>query len=392
MPQPHFRVTLAFDPQGKNYLTQVASGIYQQSQAQPEIEYVVSYPWFSERSAVPLEQVGMPADGTITGVRWHSLPRLKQKQQPTISVGPEGLLLEEFPWVGPDYAAVARLACEFFAARGYRRIEYFHCGGVYSPHSKILRDACQDTADLLGLECSMFQMDIHHNDPQSPTLYEQIKALANYLKNTPRPCAVFTMDDHHAWRVSEACRIAGLNIPREVSILGVRSDDYLCEFAKPALSHIHIDYQEIGRVAAQQIERYILGEQPPRHILTQGFQVRERASSSMTAHHNPVVETAVHFMQANLHDSITVDAIAKAAHVSRRTLIRRFTDILGKPPTEVLREMRIDLAKKLLSNTELPLIEVTLRCGLSDQSQLSRMIRDATGKTPAALRREYRLS
>jgi len=41
---------------------------------------------------------------------------------------------------------------------------------------------------------------------------------------------------------------------------------------------------------------------------------------------------------------LTVDVIAKAARVSRHTLIRRLMNHLQKPPCDVLRELRVDHA------------------------------------------------
>ncbi|WP_269541430.1 helix-turn-helix domain-containing protein [Cerasicoccus fimbriatus] len=389
MAKHSYQVALGFDPQGKSYLTQVASGIFQESRVQPDLDYVVMYPWFHLPRGLTREQMLAQTDGSITGVRQESIDLIRQNKMPTITVGPEALVLEDFPWIGPDYVGIARLACEFFAARGYRRIEYFHCGDYFTPHSLVLRDASMEAASSLRMECHVFQLDVWQPGGKGVRLDEQLTALAEYLKSVPLPCAVFAPDDHHSWRVCQACKIAGLEIPRDVSILGVRSDDYICEFSKPALSHIHIDYQEIGRLAARQIAEFVRGKAPPLRMLTRGFQIHERASSSMTAHRNPVVEAAVHYMQANLHESVSVDMIAASARVSRRTLIRRFNEILDKPPTEVLRELRLDHAKKLLSNSDLPFSEVALRCGLSDQPQLNRMIREATGKTPAQFRREY---
>jgi AraC family transcriptional regulator len=48
---------------------------------------------------------------------------------------------------------------------------------------------------------------------------------------------------------------------------------------------------------------------------------------------------------------------------------------------------RIERAKQLLRDTELPVLQVALRTGFASQSHLSTAFKRATGSTPGAYRR-----
>lgn len=60
---------------------------------------------------------------------------------------------------------------------------------------------------------------------------------------------------------------------------------------------------------------------------------------------------------------------------------------LGCVPGEYLVRRRLDAAEALLRDGTLPIAEVALATGYSDQSALTRRLKRRRGVTPAALRR-----
>jgi AraC family transcriptional regulator len=62
----------------------------------------------------------------------------------------------------------------------------------------------------------------------------------------------------------------------------------------------------------------------------------------------------------------------------------------GESYGEMVRRLRLDRARRLLSETELPLAEVALESGYCDQSHLTRTFRAELETTPAAFRRSRR--
>lgn len=82
-----------------------------------------------------------------------------------------------------------------------------------------------------------------------------------------------------------------------------------------------------------------------------------------------------------------VDAVARAAGVSRRTLERRIRDAVGVSPGVLSRIARFRRASDVLvSRTDLTLAQVAFACGYSDQPHLTREVRRWGHTTPARLR------
>lgn len=92
------------------------------------------------------------------------------------------------------------------------------------------------------------------------------------------------------------------------------------------------------------------------------------------------------FLREHLGDpGLDADTVARACHVSRRTLYR----IVGEGGVAArLRRLRIDRASALLlAARDLPVAAVGLTCGFDSESGFHRAFRAATGQTPGEYRR-----
>lgn len=100
------------------------------------------------------------------------------------------------------------------------------------------------------------------------------------------------------------------------------------------------------------------------------------------------VATAIEFAEAHLSERPSVEQLADIAGMSRYQLDRRMRHIFGLTTGQWMVKMRIDLAQRLLSETENAIAAIALESGYSDQSAFTRQFRRATGLSP----REYRLT
>ncbi|MBF6170965.1 helix-turn-helix domain-containing protein [Nocardia blacklockiae] len=99
----------------------------------------------------------------------------------------------------------------------------------------------------------------------------------------------------------------------------------------------------------------------------------------------PLLEWAT----AHLDSRLTVDRLAARAGLTTRTLARRFGDQLGTSPGQWLLGQRLDAARILLEQTNLPVEAVATRVGLASAVNLRRRFRDRLGTTPGAYRRTF---
>ena len=87
-------------------------------------------------------------------------------------------------------------------------------------------------------------------------------------------------------------------------------------------------------------------------------------------------------------EPLTLDELAALAHVSVRTLQRRFLAATGMTPIQYQQAVRIERAKDLLESEHLPVPDVAARVGYQDRVAFGRVFKKATGMTPAAWRQQ----
>ncbi|MDN3519128.1 helix-turn-helix domain-containing protein [Aquisalimonas lutea] len=89
------------------------------------------------------------------------------------------------------------------------------------------------------------------------------------------------------------------------------------------------------------------------------------------------------------HEPYDAARLARAFHVSPRTLLRRFRREMGMTPLRYLQGYRVQIAKQLLSATALSVGEITDRVGYADTATFCSLFRRHTRTTPAAYRRRH---
>ncbi|MEU4362242.1 helix-turn-helix domain-containing protein [Promicromonospora sp. NPDC023987] len=97
----------------------------------------------------------------------------------------------------------------------------------------------------------------------------------------------------------------------------------------------------------------------------------------------------VEWVASRLGSRLTVGRLAERAGVSSRTLARRFTEQLGTSPGQWLLNQRLDAARVLLEQTDLPVEAIATRVGLVSATNLRRRFRAHLGTTPGTYRRTF---
>jgi AraC family transcriptional regulator len=94
------------------------------------------------------------------------------------------------------------------------------------------------------------------------------------------------------------------------------------------------------------------------------------------------------FIEENLEHDLTLAEIAEIADLSPFHFARAFKQATGSTPIQFLTRRRIDLAKRLLVESELPIVEIGLRAGFKNQSHFTTLFRKITAMTPKTYRNE----
>lgn len=102
---------------------------------------------------------------------------------------------------------------------------------------------------------------------------------------------------------------------------------------------------------------------------------------------DPRVAQALARMEARIDAPEPASDTAKAVGLSPRRLESLFRAALGTTPASHALDLRLQAARRMLTDTRHPLAEVALRTGFSSPSTLSRAFRTRFGQSPGALRR-----
>lgn len=92
------------------------------------------------------------------------------------------------------------------------------------------------------------------------------------------------------------------------------------------------------------------------------------------------------FIAASVDRDFTVKDLASVACMSPAHFSRSFKAATGAAPHEYVSRQRLDLAKRLLSTSDRPLIDIAYAAGFSSQPNFNRAFRKAVGTTPSLYR------
>ena len=98
------------------------------------------------------------------------------------------------------------------------------------------------------------------------------------------------------------------------------------------------------------------------------------------------LQAALNFIHGNLAGDLSAANLAARAEVSLAHFGRVFRDATGVSPHRYVLAARLDLARKLLTQSTMPISRVAQECGFSSQSHLTASFRAAHSTTPARYR------
>ena len=284
-----------------------------------------------------------------------------------------------------DSAEVGRCAARYFLDRGFRNFAYVGApaGNTWS---KERLSAYQNAVRVAGFRVSVFRI----RRGADPTLSDELADLGPWLLSLPKPCAVFCAWDLRARQVVDACRMAEVRIPEEVSVLGVDDDEDLCLSSVPPISSVRLDAERAGYEAARLLDDMLRGVRG-RDVVNYGpvgIAMRD-AAVAVGGAGDPVVTSAAEFIGINATHSPSVADVARHVCVSVRVLERRFSKRTGVTVQNAIERAKIERVKTLLAETNEQVKSIASACGFSTVSHLTARFRRQEHMTMSEYRRRY---
>lgn len=116
-------------------------------------------------------------------------------------------------------------------------------------------------------------------------------------------------------------------------------------------------------------------------------------SENLGKEREEIAEIAKRLINSNFTNAeCRVEKIAELVDISRSQLYRAFMDKYGTSPKAYIDTLRIDLAKKLLCESDMTVAEVSYSIGFLEPLYFSTSFRKATGLSPTEFKKKYKVN
>jgi LacI family transcriptional regulator len=306
-----------------------------------------------------------------------------------VIVSPYREIFPGLPNIVTDDAAIGKMAAEYLLRRGFKQFAFCGFGEMYY--------WSRERGKSFGERVTQAGFEIHHyayEQPKSrfPHSWEKEQIiLVDWLKRLPKPIAIMACNDDRSQHVLEACKIAGLNVPEQVAIIGLGDDDLICDLASPPLSSIALGVEKGGYEAAATLDKLMRGEQvPEQNIIVPMLYVVTRQSTDILRIDDPHVAQALHFIYRRAkREDIQVADVLRVVPLSRRNLYERFARVLGRSVHEEINHVRVEQLAHMLVNTNLSISQIASALGCQDTKNLARYFKQAKGVSPLQYRKHH---
>ncbi len=113
-------------------------------------------------------------------------------------------------------------------------------------------------------------------------------------------------------------------------------------------------------------------------------------SSSVSKKSENRINTACRRIYENIDKNLTVSLLAEECFISESRFTHLFREVTGKSPKEYIAEIKINIAKEMLSEGNYSVRNISESLGFLNQNYFSRVFRKHTGISPSEYRRKYK--
>ncbi len=147
---------------------------------------------------------------------------------------------------------------------------------------------------------------------------------------------------------------------------------------------VHFILNFFGQTTAQQVETHFSPE------IRQSYDTHLYSDHRPLPHHDEDIVRAQHWLKNHYEQSVSMQTLAGEIGLSTRSLNRRFKAATGQSPLHYLQNLRMDIAKELLRDSNLSIAEIAYKIGYSDCSHFSKLFQRQMSQTPLTYRQRVR--
>lgn len=279
-----------------------------------------------------------------------------------------------------DYIGTGVMAAQFFINKRFKNFAFFGVKGLVWSDER--REGYREEIEKAGGKFYCLESESHDDiDRQS---------VSGWLEALPKPIALFCCDDAHALFISETCKINGVKIPDEISLLGVDNDELMCNISDPPISSIELDVEKGGYLIGKYILQQISGKLKENfNVVIKPVRIELRRSTEKFNIQDPYIRRALRYIEDNFTSNIHIDSILSGVPLSRRNFELKFKKETGTTIYQYILRCRCEHLADLLVRTDRPIIEIAYEAGFADYNNLSRTFKKFMNCSPLEYRNKF---
>jgi LacI family transcriptional regulator len=290
------------------------------------------------------------------------------------------------PRVIQDDFAIGRLAGEFLRKKGCRHFVFvgFPPDFIYSAQRRegFIVGAGISLQQLH--ECPDGYFGANSKDEAMMTTFPQ------WIASLPAGSGIFATNDESADQILRAAKVAEVNIPGDIILLGVDNDPQYSHRSRVSLSSIDPDSYAVGVVAARTLLDWVFHSKIPRQeTLVSTGSVVERTSSDQAAVNHAGIARLLRRMREQPEELLDIAGMAAYARLGRRTFHDKFLELVGEQPQQYQLRLRLEAAMKLLRHSDKTVSQIAVQAGFNDEKWFYKAFTRHVGDPPAKYRKTF---
>lgn len=340
-----------------------------------------------------------PYDGILAQATPELVEQTNRLSVPVVDVWFDSRVTVPINCVFPDFAKAGRMAGQHLVSRGFENFGYVvnrrsmsqatMCDASLLQHDSL---GFTEYLNARGFQCGRF-MAPQVVDANAQVWQRWARQIRIWIEKQPKPMGLFVPSDLLCRYIADIAPELGLNVPHDLGLICADNESNFCLLSNPSLTAIDLGYRQVGYEGAALLDRllesgYRDGEREiirvePRSLIP-------RHSTDAVAAKDPLVAGAMRYILENSNLPIKVGNVAQHVSTTRRTLERRFRDVLDRSVMEEITRCRLDRLKRRLAESTEPIKILAQESGFNSARVLYETFVREEGVSPSAYRAKRR--
>lgn len=211
-----------------------------------------------------------------------------------------------------------------------------------------------------------------------------VRRLADFLTSFRERVLIVCANSRCASVVMHTSNSLQLAIPKSIAIACI-ADDFQARLN--SVTAFEVPFGRIGKSGFEALMA-TLNNQPSNRRVSFRLKLRQRETTLGLHLARSSVMRAVEMIESLACKGLRVVDVVNSIGTSQKTLNRQFKRHFGTTLGHKIRDVRVDRAKTLLVETDLPITSIAAECGFQDPAKFCGFFKRETGQTPT----EHRLA